>query len=94
MTILESKNGHTRTIPITHTTFGLLHETPREAQRVFPITANSLRLTSGRMLEGTGIEDLHFHDLRQVAIRRYFEMGLTIAEVVSISGHRNTRMLL
>jgi integrase len=46
------------------------------------------------MLKGTGIEDLHFHDLRHEAISRFFEMGLTVPEVASISGHRDTRMLL
>lgn len=94
VTILESKNGYSRTIPITPATYALLHEIRREAERVFPITANSLRLAWGRMLEGTGIEDLHFHDLRHEAISRFFEMGLTVPEVASISGHRDTRMLL
>lgn len=94
VTILESKNGYSRTIPMTPATYALLHEIPREAAKVFPITANSLRLAWGRMLEGTGIEDLHFHDLRHEAVSRFFEMGLTVPEVASISGHRDTRMLL
>tara|TARA_R110000787_G_C13422728_1_gene445003 strand:- start:1655 stop:2641 length:987 start_codon:yes stop_codon:yes gene_type:complete len=94
VTILESKNGYSRTIPMTPATYALLHEIPREAAKVFPITADSLRLAWGRMLEDTGIEDLHFHDLRHEAISRFFEMGLTVPEVASISGHRDTRMLL
>ncbi|MDP3522950.1 MAG: site-specific integrase, partial [Hoeflea sp.] len=58
VTILEAKNGYSRIIPMTPTTYALLQEIPREAEKVFPITANSLRLAWGRMLEGTGIEDL------------------------------------
>ncbi len=94
VTILESKNGHSRTIPMTPITYALLHEIRRGAESVFPITASVLKMAWGRMLVGTGIEDLHFHDLRHEAISRYFEMGLTVPEVASISGHRDTRMLL
>jgi integrase len=32
-------------------------------------------------------------DLRHEALSRFFEMGLTTAEVASISGHRDPRML-
>src|SRR4029079_3573115 len=37
---------------------------------------------------------LTLHDLRHEAIRRFFEMGLTMPEVASISGHRDIRMLM
>ena len=94
VTILESKNGYSRTIPITQLATITLQALPRDDARVFPTTANALRLSWDRMLEGTGIEDLHFHDLRHEAISRFFEMGLTVPEVASISGHRDTRMLL
>jgi integrase len=94
VTILESKNGYSRTIPITQLAAFTLQSLSRGDARVFPTTANSLRLAWDRMLKGTGIEDLHFHDLRHEAISRFFEMGLTVPEVASISGHRDTRMLL
>jgi len=94
VTILESKNGYSRTIPITQLAAFTLQSLPKDDARVFPTTANSLRLAWDRMLKGTGIEDLHFHDLRHEAISRFFEMGLTVPEVASISGHRDTRMLL
>jgi integrase len=94
VSILESKNGHSRTIPITQLAASTLQSLSRGNARVFPTTANSLRLAWDRMLKGTGIEDLHFHDLRHEAISRFFEMGLTVPEVASISGHRDTRMLL
>ena len=94
VTILESKNGYSRTIPITQLATITLQALPKDDARVFPTTANALRLSWDRMLKGTGIDDLHFHDLRHEAISRFFEMGLTVPEVASISGHRDTRMLL
>ncbi len=60
---------------------------------VFPVSPNALRLTWQRMQKATGIKDLHFHDLRHEAISRFFELGLTVPEVASISGHRDMRML-
>jgi len=38
-------------------------------------------------------DDLHFHDLRHEAISRFFEKGLSVAEVALISGHRDVRQL-
>ena len=62
-------------------------------ERVFPITGNALRLAWERIKHRAGIEDLRFHDLRHEAISRFFEKGLSVPEVASISGHRDLRML-
>ncbi len=101
VTILESKNGYSRTIPLTPGAFALLHGMRGEAEgsdlrseRVFPLTPVALRMAWERMLARTDIEDLHFHDLRHEAISRFFEMGLTVPEVASISGHRDMKMLM
>jgi integrase len=64
------------------------------ADLAFPITANAFRLAWQRTIKLSGIQDLHFHDLRHEAISRLFEIGLTVPEVASISGHRDARMLL
>ena len=41
-----------------------------------------------------GIENLHFHDLRHEATSRLFEKGLNPVEVATITGHKDTRMLM
>jgi len=92
--IPETKNGHSRIIPITNSTLALLHQIPGEGDRLFPMTANAFRLSWERLKRRTGINDLHFHDLRHEAISRFFELGLTVPEVAMISGHRDMRMLL
>jgi len=94
VTILESKNGYSRTIPLTSVAVALLHGMDSEADKVFSLTANALRMAWERMLARTDIDDLHFHDLRHEAISRFFEMGLTVPEVASISGHRDMKMLM
>lgn len=39
------------------------------------------------------LDDLRFHDLRHEATTRFFELGLDMMEVASISGHKSLSML-
>lgn len=98
VTILESKNGHSRVFPLTSKAFSLLHDNLPErwtdTDYVFPITGNAIRLAWCRLTRSLNIEDLHFHDLRHEAISSFFEIGLTVPEVAKISGHKDTRMLM
>lgn len=91
--IPESKNGHSRTIPLTREAVEILASLPRRNNRLFPMTANAFRLAWERLVKRAGITDLHFHDLRHEAISRFFEMGLSTPEVALISGHKDMRML-
>jgi integrase len=88
-----SKNGQSRTIPLFDTVAEILNNVPRAGDCVFPISGNALRLAWERIKRRANITDLHFHDLRHEAISRFFEAGLSIAEVALISGHRDARML-
>ena len=96
-----SKNGHSRTIPLSKRAVELLlaqkelfdSSKDNGEKLIFPISPNALRLAWERLTKRAGIRDLHFHDLRHEAISRFFEMGLTLPEVAQISGHRDPRML-
>jgi integrase len=91
--IPTSKNGQGRVIPIVSEALSLLYQLPRSQDRIFPVTANAVRLAWGRLLKRANVQDLHFHDLRHEAISRFFEAGLSVPEVALISGHRDARML-
>lgn len=92
-TILESKNGHSRTIPLSGRALEVIKGLDRNSTYVFPLTRDSLRMAWGRLLNVAHIGDLRFHDLRHEAVSRLFEKGLSIPEVSSVSGHRNVAML-
>jgi len=106
-TVRESKNGYSRTIPLTKEAVIILsgaidrvsqgtrkpHEDETKNPILFPMAPNALLLSWNRLTKRAGIDDLHFHDLRHEAISRLFELGLTVPEVASISGHRDMRML-
>jgi integrase len=92
-TILESKNGHSRTIPLSTKVLEVLRSLDLDSNYVFPVSRDSLRMAWGRLLQVAEITDLRFHDLRHEAVSRLFEKGLSIPEVSSVSGHRNVAML-
>ena len=91
--IPSTKTGHARTIPLIEEAFYILDGLTPSGDHVFPLQPNALRLAWERLRKRAGIEDLHFHDLRHEAISRFFEAGLSTAEVALISGHRDARML-
>ncbi len=92
-----TKTGVARTIPLSSLAFDTLVKlTPDGSDgndRIIPLSANAFRLSWDRVKVRSGIEDLHFHDLRHEAVSRLFEQGLGVAHVAAISGHKDFRML-
>ena len=91
--IPETKNGYPREIPLTDKAWEIIEGLDRRTAFVFPISANCFRLTWLRIIKRLGIRNLRFHDMRHEAISSFFEKGLNIPEVASISGHKDWRML-
>ena len=93
----HTKNGESRDVPLsqraTATLTALSTYKQPDAELVFPMSANSVRLAFERLRTRAKMPDFHFHDLRHEAITRLFERGLSIAEVSAISGHKELRML-
>ena len=71
----------------------VLRTVPQDQEKVFPISANCLRLAWVRARNKAAITDLRFHDLRHEAVSRFFEMGMSVPEVALISGHKDVRQL-
>ena len=98
-----TKTGKPRSIPLTDRAREILAERKAlpdaDARYAFPVSANAFRLAWERCKRRAeragcvGIQGLQFHDLRHEAVSRFFEMGLNTAEVATISGHRDLRML-
>jgi integrase len=66
-----------------------LHEPP-----LFSYTPRGLSGAFLRLCRRIGIDDLRFHDLRHEATSRFFEKGLNPVEVATITGHKDTKMLM
>jgi integrase len=101
-----TKTNEPRTVPLSSTAIASLTEQMRTSQRhsreVFELTETPLFIYTGRGLSGAflklcrkvKIEDLHFHDLRHEATSRLFEKDLNPVEVATITGHKDTKMLM
>ena len=89
-----TKNGSSRDVPLSSKAIRvLLKQKARKTCIPFPINANAFRIAWDRLKKRAATHNLNFHDLRHEAISRFFERGLSIAEVATISGHKDPRML-
>lgn len=70
-----------------------INSMPKVDERIFPFTTDAASAAFTRACKFLGVDDLHFHDLRHEGISRLFEMGKTIPQVASISGHRTWQNL-
>ena len=70
-----------------------INSMPKIDERVFPYSTDAVSAAFTRACKVLGIEDLHFHDLRHDGVSRLFEMGRTIPQAASVSGHRSWQNL-
>ena len=61
---------------------------------LFTYTARGLSGAFLKLCRKVSIDDLHLHDLRHEATSRFFEKGLNPVEVATITGHKDTKMLM
>jgi len=104
--IPSTKTDTPRTIPLSSAAVtslrGQLRASQEESGGVIPLHecplfTYSLRGLSGaflRLCRRLNIDNLHFHDLRHEATSRLFEKGLNPVEVATITGHKDTKMLM
>jgi integrase len=94
VTLHDTKNGESRTVPLSPEALNVLRVIPQNISgKVFSIRADSITTAFDRCCKRTGIDNLRFHDLRHEATSRFFERGFNIMEVSSITGHKDLTML-
>ena len=93
LTVRLSKTNTPRTIPLSESSIAVLEAVYGQPESVFDMSTNAIRLAWQRLRKKAKLGDVRFHDLRHEAISRLFELGLTVPEVASISGHKTTSML-
>ena len=94
-------NKRTGIVPATVELQGIMDEVRRlkdvealdPGRPLFDVSKSTLTSWWGRATQDAGIDDLHFHDLRHEGTSRLFERGLSMIEVMSITGHSTTEML-
>lgn len=93
--VCQSKTNHSRQVPLTEQVRAVLEEiSTQTSAKIFLLTPNAVRLAWVRARNRAELQHIRFHDLRHEATSRFFEMGLTVPEVASITGHKTPTMLL
>jgi len=102
-----TKNGSGRDVPLSSTAIEILKSLPRTLRGpVFQTTAVAINLAFPRAVKRARrayvnnggkddrmLTDLHFHDLRHIAVTRLAEKLPNIIELAAVSGHTDVRML-
>ncbi len=105
--LLQTKNTHPRTVPLTSSATELFRSAL--AHPIRPLGTDLIFFGEpgrqgfrgpyafDRVWQETkkkqGLKDFHFHDLRHEAVSRFVEAGFSDQEVSAISGHKSMQML-
>lgn len=94
ITVIKSKNGEKRTIPMSNTLFSTLNSlnVHHISGRVFPISNRSLRTAFDKTIKKAGIEDFRIHDLRHTFATRLVQNGVDLYKVKELLGHKTISM--
>ncbi|MDR1987633.1 MAG: site-specific integrase [Candidatus Peribacteria bacterium] len=104
-TLYETKNGETRTAPLSPQALEILRNIKaeqaeqagqtRQTKRLFTLKGGRITQEMRKTCEKAGITNLRFHDLRHEATSRLFEnTDLDLMEIRSITGHKTLQMLV
>lgn len=93
--LADTKNGDSRTVPLSKRAVTLLKGLPRikGEPRVFPVSANAVKLAWRRAVARAGITDLRIHDQRHEATSRIAKRLPNPLDLAAVTGHRDLRML-
>lgn len=89
-----TKNGESRTVPLSTAAIEILRALPRDLRgQVFPLTGCQVSAAMERARDKAMLDDWHFHDLRHMAITRLAEKLPNLIELSAVSGHKSLAML-
>lgn len=90
-----TKNGESRTVPLSPAAIEILRSMPRNISgTVFGISTGNITNLMRKACAKAGLQDLNFHDLRHEAASRLFEnTDLDVMEIKTITGHKSLQML-
>lgn len=90
----DTKNGDSRTVPLSTAAVQVLAELPRHITGVvFPVEFFTLDAAFKRGVRRAGLEGIRFHDLRRTAITRMAEKLPNVIELAAVSGHKSLMVL-
>ena len=90
----DTKNGDSRTVPLSSVAVQVLAELPRHFSGVvIPVKYFTLDAAFKRGVRRSGLDGVRFHDLRRTAITRMAEKLPNVIELAAVSGHKSLMVL-
>lgn len=90
----DTKNGDSRTVPLSSVAVQVLAELPRRSSGVvIPVKYFTLEAAFKRGVRRSGLDGVRFHDLRRTAITRMAEKLPNVIELAAVSGHKSLMVL-
>jgi integrase len=90
----DTKNGDSRTVPLSSAAIQVLAALPRHISGVvFPVKFFALDAAFRRGVRRAGLDGVRFHDLRRTAITRMAEKLPNLIELAAVSGHKSLMVL-
>ena len=83
-----------RLVPLSRTAINLLKSFQKNEVDVVGVSISASRHAFNRAKKIAGLEELHFHDLRHIAISRMWSEGMNAIEISAASGHKDLKMLM
>jgi integrase len=96
ITVIKSKNGDKRSIPMSKTLYYVLKSIKVRdiSGRVFPISDWSFRAAFGKALEKAEIKEFRPHDMRHTFATRLVQNGVDLYKVKELLGHKTISMTM
>lgn len=89
-----TKNGESRTVPLSNRAIATLQALPRSIDgRVLPVNFAALETNFKRARQRANLADLRIHDLRHTAATRLADKLPNILELSAVTGHKSLAML-
>jgi integrase len=90
----DTKNGDSRTVPLSTSAIQVLADLPRHISGfVLPVKFFTLDAAFNRARNRAGLDDVRFHDLRRTAITQMAVKLPNIIELSAVSGHKSLMVL-
>lgn len=96
LTVVKSKNGEKRSIPMSMTLFETLGSIKVRdiSGRVFPLSGWSVRKAFDKAVEKAQIENFRLHDCRHTFATRLVQNGVDLYKVKELLGHKTLAMTM
>lgn len=88
-----TKNGSSRTVPLSRRAVELLKYIPKDGDNIFNMRSGLLDALFRKYRDKAGIDNLHFHDTRHEAITRLAKK-LDVLDLARMVGHKNLKQLM